>query len=42
MSETETGENPRLPKNIKNSKPVPLKSDSFKNGKPILKKLVYR
>ena len=37
MSETETGENPRLPKNTKNSKPVPPKSDSIEEWEAYLK-----
>jgi|GEM_PF-1982980 len=37
MSETETGENPRLPENTKNSKPVPPKSDSIEEWEAYLK-----
>jgi len=39
MSETETGEDPRLPENTKNSKPVPPKSDSIEEWEAYLKKV---
>ena len=38
MSETETGENPRLPENSKNSKPAPPKSDSIEEWEDYLEK----